>query len=259
MQFPHIIHQIWLQGTKLIPEKFHKNIESIKKLHPDWTYIIWDEKMIINTIQRNKIWLKTYYEFEYLHQKVDYARYIILYLYGGAYLDIDVYSVKPLDQLVNQYANYDIILSYIGVGHFDSYVSCQREKCINNGIIIAKPYTNILKKIIDHINKHHSCSILTPKLICIMTTCGPTTFSQLILDNIDISKIKILKNDYLEPCVYSKCNITQNTYTVHQHEGSWYSNSIKQLGIMYIHYKNIICLSLLIILFISLFFYNKKV
>lgn len=252
MQFPRIIHQIWLQGTNLVPAKYFENIKSIKDLQPKWLYIIWDEEMIIRLIQHNKTWLKTYHSLKYLHQKVDYGRYIILYLYGGAYLDMDANSVKPLDSLINKYRDYDMIVSYIGINKLDSTVTCQREKCINNGIIICKPYIDILKMIIDHIDRNNKCNNLMPKITCISKTTGPTMFTKVILDNINVSNIKILNSEYLEPCIYSKCNITKNTYTVHKHEGSWYSDKLKKLGIIYVNHKSIIYFIFIMLLFMCI-------
>ena len=94
MEFPKIIHQIWLQGIDVIPSKYINNIETIKQFNPDYQHIIWDEKSILEIINTNDSWKKTYFSFKHLHQKVDYARYVILWLKGGLYIDIDVTALK---------------------------------------------------------------------------------------------------------------------------------------------------------------------
>ena len=41
-----IIHQIWFQGEKNIPEKYKPYIESIKKHNKEFNYILWDDQSL---------------------------------------------------------------------------------------------------------------------------------------------------------------------------------------------------------------------
>lgn len=50
------IHQIWWQGEDQIPVKYHKNIEAVKKFHPGWKYVLWDQKKIEDLIQNKHAW-----------------------------------------------------------------------------------------------------------------------------------------------------------------------------------------------------------
>lgn len=56
--FPKIIHQIWLQSTDKIPVKFHSHIN--KNINGNYEHILWDESKIIQLINANKIYFKTY-------------------------------------------------------------------------------------------------------------------------------------------------------------------------------------------------------
>ena len=42
-EIPKIIHQTW--KTKDLPQNYKKWSNSIKKMHPDWTYILWTDEM----------------------------------------------------------------------------------------------------------------------------------------------------------------------------------------------------------------------
>ena len=249
-----IIHQIWLQGQNNMPEKFLKKVNKIKNFHLLWKYYFWDDIAIINLLSKNKEWIETYYKLLYLHQKVDYAKYVILYEYGGVYIDIDVEIVKPLDNLLQNNSEYDLIVSRINLTTFESLLYCNRNICINNGIILANPKEITLEKIINNIIKNPTTGL--PPLIkfsYINNTTGPKMFTKLILNN-NNNKIKILEPEFLEPLVLGTGDITDNTYAIHEHNGSWVNESFKKFSIFYIQNKNFIFLFYIIIIFSVLFF-----
>ena len=120
--FPKTIHQIWYQGKDKIPEKLKKNSELLKSFHINWNYIIWDDKKIKRYFKNNMKILSTYNNLEYLHQKVDFIRYCILYELGGVYVDMDVTTLKSMDTLLEQYNEYESLVSNIRLSTFDSYI-----------------------------------------------------------------------------------------------------------------------------------------
>lgn len=250
--FPKIIHQIWFQGKNIIPSKYIPKINKIKEFHPSWKYIVWDDKSIKELMMVNKNWLDTYHHFRYLHQKVDFAKYVILYQIGGVYLDMDVEILKPLDMLLHKNNEFNIIVSRINLNSFESLLCCGRKICINNGIIISKPGESVLEKIINHIIQMPVCSKWSTKYICINYTTGPNMFSKLILDNIH-DKIKILEPEYLEPMILGIGEITDNTYTVHEHDGTWYSSIFKNIGIFYLRHKLLTLLMILLPIIIIIY------
>lgn len=254
--FPHIIHQIWLQGKDNIPEKYQPNIEKILKNQSKWKYILWDDIMIINLLRKNKVWIDTYYKLEYLHHKVDFARYIILYIYGGAYIDMDAKIIKPLDEIINKNNEYELIVSMLNSNILENYIHCGYNQCLNNGIIITKKNNTIIKKMVDYIVQNPKCSSVSTKISCIQNITGPRRFTQIIYDNMN-SKVKILEPEYLEPCTLGVCNITDKTHVIHDHEGTWYSQNLRTLAVFYLNNKWLVYICIIIILLvISKYFYN---
>lgn len=260
---PKIIHQIWLQGKYDIPTPFINNQNKIKHINPNWKYILWEEISILNLIKTNKKWLDTYYKFQYLHQKVDYAKLIILYTYGGVFIDMDAYTNKNLDTLVDKYKNYDFIISKMNNNRpsLFNFLTCSRfSYCYNNGNLIAKPNADVLNYIIDNI---HTTCYISNKFYCVNKTTGPPVFNKLLdtyINDNNIknkSKILILNSEYLEPCLRKNCNITNDTYIVHIHENTWHSSFIKYLTDLYSY--NTFCIYLfniiIILLFIMLIYY----
>ena len=253
--FPKIIHQIWLQGVENMPDKYKHNMEQNKKINSGWEYILWDDIKIINLLRENDKWINTYYILEYLHHKVDFARYIILYKFGGIYIDMDATTIKPINNIVNRFKQYDLIVSKVNSNILENYIHCRYATCINNGIIIAKKNNFVLNKMIESIIENPKCDTLSTKITCIQSITGPSKFTKIIYEN-NNSKIKILEPEFLEPCILDSCNVTNNTHTIHKHEGSWYSNNLRQLMSFYIKYK-VLFYSSVIIVFILILVYFK--
>ncbi len=264
MSFPKIIHQIWLQGKDQIPNKFLDNIKKIKEMHMNWEYFLWDEISILNLIKNNKYLVDKYYKFIYLHQKVDFAKILILYIYGGIFIDIDAYTNKNLDNLFLEYDNYDFVISDLkNLGFISNISICGKlSKCYNNGNFFSKKHSNILEYMIN--NFKTECNFIDSKIQCIHKTTGPLIFNKIInkylKDNTikNKSNIKILDYEYLEPCTMDVCTITNNTYIVHKHENSWINDKIKLLMHFYVKNYKLVYIILFLIFFLLFYYFYKS-
>lgn len=59
--------------------------------NPNWQEVIWDAKAVRALIEQDFPWfLPTYLSYPKLVQRSDVTRYMVLYKYGGVYLDADV-------------------------------------------------------------------------------------------------------------------------------------------------------------------------
>ena len=260
MSFPKIIHQIWIQGEDNIPSKYHKYVSQIKSMHNitnnsnvnngKWKYMLWDDIKIISLLRQDKELIDTYYKLEYLHQKVDFARYIILYMFGGIYIDMDAYTVKPLDNLFKKFKDYNLLVSKLNMNDFEKNVI---QYHINNGIVVSKKGSIVLKDLIDTIVSNPHCKSYHNKMGCILATTGPYMFTQVMEKHLEKKNKEViaLENDYLEPCVLNICNETKNTYIKHMHEGSWYSDKIKSAGQMYLRNRNMAYFILIVCLILT--------
>lgn len=261
---PKIIHQIWLQGHEKLSEQNKQKITKTKNMHPNWEHILWDELMIINLLKYDKKYLYKYYKFVYLHQKVDFAKFIILKNFGGIYIDIDCDVVMNLDPIFQKINNYDLVVSRLSdeLDTVTNLLTCHKTKnCLNNGVIVAKPNTRVLNFLIDGFKEE--CNFYENKLLCIQNTTGPPIFNKLIdfyLKNYNSDDVLILPYQYFEPCINKKCNITNYTYIVHKHELSWLGNKEKKifnvLSNINLTYLSIIIL--LVTIFIIVLYKNKK-
>jgi hypothetical protein len=103
---PKIIHNIWIQGYENLPNENKTNYMNLKKMNPEWDFMIWDNDMIKNLLKKYpdiyELYTKnTYNAYEKDSIKSDIARYIIIKEYGGLYFDIGYTCNSSIDELFN--------------------------------------------------------------------------------------------------------------------------------------------------------------
>ncbi len=81
-------------------------------------------------------------------QKVDYYRILLLYTYGGLYLDLDIICMKNPIEIINKLENDDNI-DYVGFGCTGNICKYGYGKP-SNGIMASKPKTELMKNILTH-------------------------------------------------------------------------------------------------------------
>ena len=95
---PKIIHYCWF-GKSPLPSLAVRCIESWKKFAPDYEIKEWNETNFdVNIVPYTT---KAYQAKKYAFVS-DYARFWILYKFGGIYFDTDVEIIKPLDDIIAQ-------------------------------------------------------------------------------------------------------------------------------------------------------------
>jgi mannosyltransferase OCH1-like enzyme len=258
--FEKIIHQIWLQGKDKIPSSYHSCLKSVVKYTYNFNYILWDETDILVLLKQFPLYIEVYNKFTYMHQKIDFARYVILYVYGGIYIDMDVELIKPLESLIIEYNDNDIILSKIYNSNlFESKVNCDGTMCINNGIIIAGKNCDFLFGLINNIVTNYTCKFYEFKILCINNTTGPKAITRMYNQYTGSSRIKILEPEYLEPCLAGEnCNITENTYAIHKHTLTWFDDRQKFVLKYYLRNK-MICNLIVFLFLLSILFFLIKI
>jgi mannosyltransferase OCH1-like enzyme len=228
MSIPKITHQIWLQGWEERPEKFNENIRLLHELNPDWIHMNWDEeKMLIELKKLGAEYVKKYHAFEKLIQKVDFGRYAILYNYGGVSIDLDMKSLKSLNNTPEVHTS-DFIISE--ASHASSIASHLFK--YNNATIFCSPQHRYMRKLIEAILENNkTCKDYSSDFLCVTHTTGPEIFSTVLANENDIV---VLKKDLFEPCYgiiadIVNCKPKPESIIDHQHEQSWIPGWLKIL------------------------------
>lgn len=251
-----MIHQIWIQGALHLPKRYDTNIAKIKTLHADYGYMLWDEIAIINLMRRDPLWLDTYYRLTFLHQKIDFAKYVILYKYGGIYIDMDVTMIKSFTSLLEFYQNSTLIVSRLNLDSFSCRINCGSIICINNGIIMSAPSERIIEEMINHVHKSSNYNTFI-KYNCINNTTGPKIFTRVVRKYMH-NNVAVLEPEYFEPLVLGIGQITRNTYAIHQQDGTWLGKYTRNIGYIYMKYRQYIIAIILITLSLIFVFLTRN-
>jgi len=138
-----VIHQIFFNIGKgelrEIPrfyECYQKNKSQCKK--QGITYKLWSRKMVENLLNkpRNRIFKRLYRDFDQDIMRIDFAKYLILWNYGGIYIDLDIC-------MMNKSVKHLFEKDYFFVRWHDS-------KLPYNAILGTKPNNSLYLDILKH-------------------------------------------------------------------------------------------------------------
>lgn len=145
-----IIHQILINDSGKLPEEypeFHNLcLDKIKRLYPNEEYHLYSGEELESIIQCNfdNDVLIAYKKLKPYACKADLSRLCLLYLYGGLYLDLNLY-------LINKIPNLDILDFFA----FRDLPNMSKQSwAVQNGIIYSKPKSKIIKNAINLIVHH---------------------------------------------------------------------------------------------------------
>lgn len=208
---PKIIHYCWF-GKKELPELAKKCISSWKNFLFDYEIREWNESNFdVNQIP----YTAEAYKCKKYAFVSDYARFKIMYDYGGIYFDTDVEVIKPLDNIIDKG-------SFWGLEKSREGLSC------NPGLGFAcPPHLNLCQQMIEHYEKD---MFICPNGKYNLKTVVEI-FSKILKDKgfsfspypEECDGIHIYPPEYFSPINYNtgKKIITQNTYTIHHYAASW--------------------------------------
>lgn len=213
-KIPKIIHYCWF-GRGELPSLIKKCIKSWGKYLPDYEIKEWNEDNF--NININEYVRQAYDAKKYAFVS-DYARFYILYNYGGIYMDTDVEVIKTLDDLLND----------------EMFAGFEGKEGVNPGLILGSVKgTSLIREILDSyknrifINEDGSLNNTT----VVKYTTDILIEHGLILNNKKqvIKNMVIYSSDYFCPLDYSnnKLEITKSTYTIHHYSESWHTPSEK--------------------------------
>ena len=211
---PKIIHYCWF-GHNPLPASAQKCIASWKKYLPDYEIKEWNEDNFdVNIIPYTQ---QAYKAKKYAFVS-DYARYLILYHYGGIYFDTDVEIIKPIDDIIERGAFMGIEVPSVN-GSLP---------LVNPGVGLGVEKKHIFYEKILSIYKSlsflNSDSSLNQKTIVSYNTELLKTFGMKPTNEIQIvSGIWIYPVDFFNPFddLTGKLKISKNTRSIHWYSDSW--------------------------------------
>ncbi len=221
---PRIINYCWF-GNKPLPESALNCIDSWKKYCPDYEIKEWNERNFdinecayIREAAQKKKWAFV----------SDYARFKILYEYGGLYFDTDVELLKPIEDIVKKGPFFGCEPMIKGI-YSKEIEELDLQELINPGLGMgAEPGMDVYKDVIDYYNKQHFImpdgSINTETIVTRVTkVLKDAGFNGGKEDINKFAGIYIYPSDYFCPKNYitGEMCITDNTRSIHHYTASW--------------------------------------
>lgn len=219
---PKIIHYCWF-GSGKMPKLAKKCIKSWKRYCPDYEIKEWNE----NNFDVNIIpYVQEAYRVKKYAFVSDYARFWILYHYGGLYFDTDVEMVKPIDGIISR----------------GSFMGCENEvrdahnaQYNDKEILYVNPglglgccsNLTLFREILDYYQNIHFINedgTLNQHTVVEYTTNILNRYGLKKTNGIqECAGITIYPKDFFCPLSWDDepSKFTENTVTIHHFAGSW--------------------------------------
>lgn len=206
---PKIIHQTW--KTKNIPDEWKDAVESCKQINKGFKYMLWTDETMDKFVKKNypNIY-KSYKSYKYQIQRCDVFRYLVLYKYGGIYLDMDIACKKSL----NHFLHYDLVLAH----------SSNIETYFTNSFFMVVPNHPFFKYCIDRLSENINNYQYFGKHLHVMYSTGPAFVTKMVNNYGKIKNSYILtKQEFAGDCnVCNENTCNGGTYLTHIQGNSWH-------------------------------------
>lgn len=216
---PKIIHYCWF-GRNPLPPEAEKCIASWRKYLPDYEIKEWNEDNFdVNIIPYTA---EAYEAGKYAFVS-DYARFWILYKYGGVYFDTDVEVIRPMDDILAE-------------GNFMGFETDPDGKSgkgsVNPGLGLGVVSgLGLMKKMLDMYESRHFVyeQVMKNQITVVhiatqmLLDCGLRPISGIQ----EVAGVRIYPSEYFCPIKVTtgRMHITENTRTIHHYAGTWAEGS----------------------------------
>lgn len=226
---PKIIHQVYedLAG----PPSYLKEFASTWKEHnPDWEYRFWNKKDIDTLLEKKFSNIKEiYYSFSYPVQRWDIIRYLILYEYGGLYVDMDYECIEHITPLFNG------ITCAIGLEPKDHYIRSRVPYIIGNAFMASIPNHPFIKELLFSIFNSCDYDKYNSKYEEVLNTTGPYKVKRVYEKSKYKNQVTLIPPELVMPLSQDEVlqiinnkdtkyieNKIEKSYAIHYFLGSWF-------------------------------------
>jgi mannosyltransferase OCH1-like enzyme len=264
----------WFQGEHhldtLEPRKasiFKENVMKWNLLNPEWDVtLVSDEDLRQACAQVSKACLETYDAFDVMHLKIDLGRYALIYVHGGAYVDMDMYAYRGLDtsdrvqDLVKKSTYKHVFgLSRLNIDAYEAIAIVGRTRMINNAMMLSTAKNPIVLDLIQHVIANWKSNRHASSFAKIQKVTGPQFFNRFIYSYIDDPpqdiELTVFPPFVFEPSqAFGLSDIRNETIAIHKFEITWMPSAFKHAIKVYYTVKPYL---LLIIILILVFIFRK--
>jgi len=209
---PKILHYIWLGGRPK-PESVLKCLESWKKFCPDYEIVEWNES---NFVRGRHPLVDLAIDSHNWAYAADIIRVVVLYEYGGIYVDTDFEFFANPDQMLN----------------YDCFMCYESKYWVGTAILGSAAKHPVFEKLVRRYDlEHHIGFYSNPFSVHAVSAILRFFYKRKMDGRFSVQdNIALLSSDYFYPISYItfKENRTANTLGVHHYAGSWHSKKQKR-------------------------------
>ena len=240
MNIPRIIHQVY-EDIAGPPEEFIKMSNSWKNNNPQWQYMFWGKNEIESLLKDFPELINDYNRLPYNVQRWDIIRLLILYKYGGLYVDFDYECFRSIDTLFE-----DGKSCYIGLEPFQHALNNGMNKIIGNAFVASTPKHCFIKYVIDNIFPYDFIpDVSFNRGHYIMNSTGPFFLTKVYDKYSFKDDITLIKPDLVTPLTLEQVQYYHNgtldvtakaklekSFAVHFYAGTWWNRDTLQANIL---------------------------
>lgn len=224
---PKIIHYCWF-GRNPLPELAQRCIASWRKFLPDYEIKEWNEDNFdVNMIPYTS---EAYQQKKYAFVS-DYARFWIIYHYGGIYFDTDVEVIRPMDDIIARGNFMGFEMDPDGENTPGRYAPryCF-DVALGLGFGLSKEHPFMRKMMDYYADLEFNGGVMNPWLKTIVAYTTEALMEEGLENKRGIQQvgdITVYPHEYFAPIdvITGRLHITPNTYTIHRYMGSWDDHS----------------------------------
>ena len=211
---PTVIHYCWF-GRNPLPTSAQKCIASWRRYLPDYEIKEWNEDNFdVNIIP----YTQQAYDVKKYAFVSDYARFWILFHYGGLYFDTDVEVIKPLDDIIKRGA-------FMGIEQSASWEGKPMvAPGLGLGVEAGHPFYERMLQIYTNQEYRKSDGSFDNATVVSYTTRELYNHGMASSDNLqEVDGIWIYPSDYFCPMDSTTgiTTITERTVSIHHYDCSW--------------------------------------
>ncbi|KAB8228371.1 glycosyltransferase family 32 protein [Aspergillus alliaceus] len=204
---PNTLHHVHLGGSEIRPE-WQAAREECLRIHPEWETIFWDDATANKFIRENFPHLKdTWNNYPYLVQKVDALRYMILYKYGGAILDLDLVCKRSLEPL----------------RRFDFVAPAAYPAGFSIGMLLSSRNNSFVRDLIYNLPRFNRRWFLLP-YVTVMFSTGCHYASTIYTTQFNRTSLRILSGPPDRPNMHMLNGFVDTPLFRHLGTSSWHAN-----------------------------------
>ena len=204
IKIPRIIHQIW-DNPEGLSEVLQQVTQSWKEYHPEWEYHLWNKTMIDDFLNMYFPDFIPYYEaFPHNIQRWYAIRYLILYQYGGLYVDIDYECLEPLDALFGDST------CCMGMEPGEYSMLYNKQIVVGNSFMACIPKHSYFEKIIEDMKINHKKIFSPHKIHQIKGSAGSILTTRIYGEYSDKDEITLIPSELIMPLTLNETRMIIN-------------------------------------------------